>query len=575
MDIDRIDYSKFDELSQKEQTKIKIEIINSTELIKIPVALLPNVHSEEYYFISYSHKDYKEVYKDLFFLENEGFEFWYDRGIPAGSNWVDVANKYIVPFACKGVIFYISENSLVSDAVYEEMQFVKKQKKPFVCIHIPFKSDYVYNGENVKGKVFSIRKMIEIMSENGVAFNSDKTKKIFEMFPDEVLYLNIEMNQRSKIEKIKLILPEMPLLLYDNERRRITGVNDINVNKISAKDFLFHFSKKKSLNKVTRYSTVNLDDCAFSNLRSLESINLPKSYSYICGSYCFSNCYNLKKISNFHLTVIAPVGCFYNCYSLKDSHSTPHLICIEEAAYAGCKNLIFDFKKHIDLETIGERAFMLCEKIEIIDFSDSVTEVGDFAFIHCSNLKTVNLNKVSSIGRTPFNYCPKIKSFTVSDENESYSSKNGVLYSHDFKELIAYPCALQTFSIDERVETIENHACYGMSGLKTLLVPSNVTKIGSWSFSKCKNLKKVVLGKSVQYIGSLAFWNCENLETVFLPKSINFLSNVFVDCPKLKNIFYEGNVADLENKPDWLEALRLIGLKRIHCADGDYVFETN
>ena len=119
MDLEKINYDELEERPLNEKTQIKIDIINNLDLIKIPVALLPGVHSKEYYFISYSHKDYKTVYPDLFMLENEKLNFWYDRGIPAGSNWKDIATKYIAPFDCKGVIFYISENSLLSNAIYE------------------------------------------------------------------------------------------------------------------------------------------------------------------------------------------------------------------------------------------------------------------------------------------------------------------------------------------------------------------------------------------------------------------------------------------------------------------------
>ena len=186
--LEDINLEELQDLSYNEQIKIKIDIINSLDLLKIPSSFLPSVHSEDYYFISYAHRDYKRVYLDLFGFEKYHFDFWYDLGIAAGANWVDIANKYIVPYACKGVIFYISEASLSSESVYEEIKFVQDIDKPFICIHLPITSDYYYEGESVKGQTFPISKMLDIMLANGVELDPERVKNLKKMFPDELLF---------------------------------------------------------------------------------------------------------------------------------------------------------------------------------------------------------------------------------------------------------------------------------------------------------------------------------------------------------------------------------------------------
>ena len=116
----------------------KINIIeNSHELGEIPLDAMPFMQSDEYYFVSYSHRDYKKVYGDILRLQNLGVNIWYDRGLPAGRNWQDIADEAISKHACKGVIFYISENSLLSDAVEREILFVKGKQKDYLSINIP------------------------------------------------------------------------------------------------------------------------------------------------------------------------------------------------------------------------------------------------------------------------------------------------------------------------------------------------------------------------------------------------------------------------------------------------------
>ena len=131
-----------EKLPIKEQTKIKVGIIETNELSMIPPGYLPDVHSKDYYFVSYSHKDYRSIYPDIFALQEEGLSVWYDRGIPAGKDWRDIANKYMAPSVCKGILFYISEYSLSSKAVYEEMKYAKSQNKPFISINLPFENNY-------------------------------------------------------------------------------------------------------------------------------------------------------------------------------------------------------------------------------------------------------------------------------------------------------------------------------------------------------------------------------------------------------------------------------------------------
>ena len=85
--MDFISLDIISHLPAKEQIKIKIGIIETNELSMIPSSYLPDVHSKDYYFVSYSHLDYKNVYPDIFNLQDEGLNIWYDRGIPGIPGW--------------------------------------------------------------------------------------------------------------------------------------------------------------------------------------------------------------------------------------------------------------------------------------------------------------------------------------------------------------------------------------------------------------------------------------------------------------------------------------------------------
>ena len=70
-----------------------------------------------YAFVSYSHKDFKQVYSDLAFFSynsRKKVRFWYDEGLPAGDDWFAVAKERLSDAHCIGVIFFYR----ISDSVF-------------------------------------------------------------------------------------------------------------------------------------------------------------------------------------------------------------------------------------------------------------------------------------------------------------------------------------------------------------------------------------------------------------------------------------------------------------------------
>ena len=103
---------------------------------------------KNYIFVSYSHRDYKEVYRDLaYFTYNseKRVRFWYDEGLPIGQNWGRAAEKFLSDVNCVGVVFYLSKNLLLSPSVFEEIQLVQKYNKPYVAVA----TDGTYSADSI------------------------------------------------------------------------------------------------------------------------------------------------------------------------------------------------------------------------------------------------------------------------------------------------------------------------------------------------------------------------------------------------------------------------------------------
>ncbi len=79
-------------------------------------------------FISYSHKDSSYVHRLAEALKQEGFEVWIDDNIQYGSEWPRVVTRNLD--ASDGVIVVLSNNSLESDMVQNEVTRAREKKKP-------------------------------------------------------------------------------------------------------------------------------------------------------------------------------------------------------------------------------------------------------------------------------------------------------------------------------------------------------------------------------------------------------------------------------------------------------------
>lgn len=87
-----------------------------------------------YIFISYAHKDKKEVYPVIKKLLNDGFRVWYDDGIDPGTEWDENIAKHIEE--CGYFIPFISENYLNSSNCKDELNFARDLDKDRFLVYL-------------------------------------------------------------------------------------------------------------------------------------------------------------------------------------------------------------------------------------------------------------------------------------------------------------------------------------------------------------------------------------------------------------------------------------------------------
>ena len=107
-------------------------------------------------------------------------------------------------------------------------------------------------------------------------------------------------------------------------------------------------------------------------------------------------------------------------------------------------------------------------------------------------------------------------------------------------------------------------------GYKLVVIPDNVTAIGSSAFFSCANLTSVKIGNGVKSIGASAFSNCTKLESVVIGAKVQQIGNrAFSGCKALANMSFEGTRSQWNyiTKGDYWKSNILA--TKITCTDGE------
>ena len=90
--------------------------------------------SEDYVFISYSHRDMERVKPLIVRLLNDGYSVWYDEGIDPGTEWDENIARHLKE--CSGIIAFISGNYLESENCRDEINYARDLGKERLIVYL-------------------------------------------------------------------------------------------------------------------------------------------------------------------------------------------------------------------------------------------------------------------------------------------------------------------------------------------------------------------------------------------------------------------------------------------------------
>jgi fibronectin type 3 domain-containing protein len=286
-------------------------------------------------------------------------------------------------------------------------------------------------------------------------------------------------------------------ITVDEKNANYSSLDGVLFNKDKTNIVIYPNGKKGTYslpNKVTKISSY-----AFCNCSGLTSVTIPNSVTSI-GDSAFSGCTGLTNITIPNSVTSIEGSAFSGCTGLTNIMIPNSVTSIEGSAFSGCAGLTN------------------------IMIPNSVTSIGGSAFSGCTGLTSITIpESVTSLYGSTFDGCTNLKKIEVSQNNENYSSYNGVLLDKDGYNLIRCPEGKSgNFVVPDSVGCIESYAFYNCTNLTNIQISENVYAIEGYAFENCKSLEKFVLPDNVYNIGYYGGWyelhpifsGCTNLKEI-------------------------------------------------------------
>ncbi len=193
------------------------------------------------------------------------------------------------------------------------------------------------------------------------------------------------------------------------------------------------------------------------------------------------------------------------------------------------------FGENSNLKKIDSMAFYGCWSLTEIDLPDGLEEIGGEAFERCISLSEIRIpDSVRRVGLNAF--------FNTAYESENIRSS---LYEYNIQgdEVYNGNCLIKVnpdfeghYTVREGTTAIAGGAFRGCLGVTSVTLPEDLTAIEAGLFVACA-IESIELPKSVKSIGASAFENCQFLTSITIPEGVTEIgATAFQKCTALESV---------------------------------------
>lgn len=211
-----------------------------------------------------------------------------------------------------------------------------------------------------------------------------------------------------------------------------------------------------------------------------------------------------------------------------------------------------------------------------------VTEIGDKAFYHCSNISIEMPNNLKSVNKTAFETASidvvKVSDFRIWCETDFGNTHFNREDYHPFIKAKKVIINDKEFELPSELKVncskIGNNAFWGRNQIKKITMTESVKTIGVSAFYGCGQLSNVTIGNSVTSIGDNSFNGCSRLASLKMSNSVITIGNsAFEECNRLYNIEISNNLQHIGDNAFKSTAITSLKLPNSLLHIGKYAFE--
>lgn len=280
-------------------------------------------------------------------------------------------------------------------------------------------------------------------------------------------------------------------------------------------------------------TVTEIEDNAFIQCTNLKNVTLSKNLKKI-GKYAFFGCPITKMTIPDSVEEIGG-GAFYGTevFEVGDTSAGKYRTDVNNTVLIEKNtNTLVAASKTVSkvpegVQAIGAYAFAW-NPMSTINLPDTVTQIGEYAFYGCCNLKSIDLSAVTEIGNHAFCMYEDEYEDTAA-YNVLSSVKLGATKIGDFAFAGA---ALESVDLS-RVKELGKNVFSDCEKLSSVTWIPNVDVVPDGTFSACGSLKEIK-GLSAKKAGAAAFSGCEVLQTDVVSKVTEIGVSAYRNCGAVK-----------------------------------------